>query len=260
MPTVHEIEQAIFLWAPKEAAMPGDNVGHLVGEPDREVSKVLVALDIVPEVVQEAVSGGYDLIVSHHPVMNCNWLPVQTVRDDAQQGKMLIDMIRGNVSAICMHTNLDAAVGGVNDVFATCLELSDVSVIEGGEGVVRAGMLKGEMPLQEFIGKVKTALCPNGIRYVDGGKPVRRVAVGGGACGEFFVAAAKNGCDTFVTSDVKYNQFLDAKDLGLSLIDAGHYPTEDCVCPVIVDYLKNKFPGLTIEKSSSHREVIQYYI
>lgn len=260
MPTVHDIERAIFEWAPKDSAMPGDNVGHLVGEPNREVSKVLVALDIVPDVVAEAVNGGYDLIVSHHPVMNCTWLPVQTVRSDNQQGGMLIDMIRANVSAICMHTNLDAAVGGVNDVLAGCLDLENVCVIEGGEGVVRAGTLQGEMPLQSFLCHVKSSITPNGIRFVDGGKPVRCVAVGGGACGDFFYAAAAHGCDTFVTSDVKYNQFLDAKDLGLNLIDAGHYPTEDCVCPVMVEFLKQKFPNLIVEKSSSHREVIQYYI
>ena len=260
MPTVHEIEQAIFRWAPKEIAMPGDNVGHLVGEPNKDVSRVLVALDITPDVVHEAVSGGYDLIVSHHPVMNCTWLPVQTVRDDNQQGRLLIDMIRGNVSAICMHTNLDAAAGGVNDVLASCLGLENVTVIEGGEGVVRAGMLKSEMPLQEFVQNVKAGLNPNGIRFVDGEKTVRHVAVGGGACGEFFNAAAAHGCDTFVTSDVKYNQFLDAKELGLNLIDAGHYPTEDCVCPAIVEYLVKQFPDLTINKSISHREVIQYYI
>ena len=260
MATVRDIEQAIFRWAPKETAMLGDNVGHLVGEPNRSVERVLVALDITPDVVREAVDGGYDLIVSHHPVMNCTWSPVQTVRDDDQQGRMLIDMIRGNVSAICMHTNLDAAVGGVNDVLAACLGLSDVSVMEDGEGVVRTGCLDRENTLQEFICKVKSALQTNGIRYVDGGKPVSRVAVGGGACGEFFSAAAAHGCDTFVTADVKYNQFLDAKELGLNLIDAGHYPTEDCVCPVIVQYLTEHFPDLTVKKSSSHREVIQYYI
>ena len=260
MATVYEIEQSIFLWAPKETAMRGDNVGHLVGEPNKEVSKVLVALDITPDVVREAVSNGFDLIVSHHPVMNSNWTPVQSVRSDDQQGSMLMDMIRGNVSAICMHTNLDAAVGGVNDVLASCLNLCDTALVEGGEGIVRSGTLKSEIPLQNFLQNVKSSLKANGLRYVDGGKVVRRVAVGGGACGEFFRAAAADGCDTFVTSDVKYNQFLDAKELGLNLIDAGHYPTEDCVCPAIVSYLQKQFPDLTIEKSVSHREIIQYYI
>lgn len=260
MPTVYEIEQAIFQWAPKETAMQGDNVGHLIGDRHRGVKRVLVALDIVGDVVREAVEGGYDLIVSHHPVMNCTWSPVQTIRDDNEQGRMFLSLIRNNVSAICMHTNLDAAVGGVNDVLASCLGLHDVCVIEGGEGVVRAGELSCETTLHDFLAKTKTALQPNGIRYVDGGKPVHRVAVGGGACGEFFGCAVAHGCDTFVTSDVKYNQFLDARDLGLNLIDAGHFPTEDPVCEAVIKYLADHFPQLTIEKSTSHRERIQYYI
>ncbi len=260
MTTVRDIEQSLCLWAPKESAMPGDNVGHLIGEPDRAIQRILVALDIVPDVVQEAIDGKYDLIVSHHPIMNCTWLPVQTIRDDNIQGKMFIDLIRHNVSAICMHTNLDAAAGGVNDVLANRLGLSGVAVIEGGEGVVRAGERSEELDLSSFLSVVKDALKPNGIRYVDGGKSVRRVAVGGGACGDFWGRALAHGCDTFVTSDVKYNQFIDARDMGLNLIDAGHFPTEDPVCEAVIQYLSERFPQLTIQKSVSHREIIQYYM
>ena len=260
MATVRDIEQAIFRWAPKESAFDWDNVGHLVGDCDSKVQKVLVALDITPAVADEAISGGYDLIVSHHPLMNCTWNPVQTVRDDNQQGKILLSLIRNQVSAICMHTNLDAAVGGVNDVLAAQLTIENALPIDGGDGIVRAGTLNREVPLQDFLEQVRTNLRPNGIRYVDAGKSVHHVAVGGGACGDYFAAAAARGCDTLVTSDVKYNQFLDAKELGINLIDAGHFPTEDCICPVIVNYLREQFPGLIIEKSVSHREIIQYYI
>ena len=260
MPTVRDIEQAMFRWAPKESAFSWDNVGHLVGDGDCEVQKVLVALDITPAVAEEAVDGGYDLIVSHHPLMNCAWLPVQTVRNDNQQGRILISLIRNHVSAICMHTNLDAAAGGVNDILADKLTIEQAAPIDGGDGIVRAGMLKDEMSLQHFLKLVRDQLHPNGIRFVDAGKPVHRVAVGGGACGDYFAAAAAQGCDTLVTSDVKYNQFLDAKELGINLIDAGHFPTEDCVCPVIVNYLHEQFPDLMIKKSISHGEIIQYYI
>lgn len=260
MPTVREIEQAMFRWAPKETAFSWDNVGHLVGDCGREVRKVLVALDITPAVVDEAISGGYDLIVSHHPLMNCAWVPVQTVKDDNQQGRILLSLIRNQISAICMHTNLDAAVGGVNDALASRLGIENAVPIDGGDGIVRAGKLKGELPLHRFLETVRNSLTPNGIRFVDAGKPVYHVAVGGGACGEYFTAAALQECDTLVTSDVKYNQFLDAKEQGINLIDAGHFATEDCVCPVIINYLREQFSDLIIEKSISHREIIQYYI
>ena len=224
------------------------------------VERVLVALDITPDVIREAIDEKYDLIVSHHPFINCAWNPVQTIRNDDQQGKGLIDLIRARISAICMHTNLDVAQGGVNDVLAEKLGLMQVEMMPGGDNIVRSGVLEKEISLSEFLSSVHEQLKPNGIRFADGGKNVCLVAVGGGACGEYFRAAAACGCDTFVTSDVKYNQFLDAKELGLNLIDAGHYPTEDGICSAIAQHLSNKFPNLTIKKSTSHREVIQYYI
>ncbi|MBR2132273.1 MAG: Nif3-like dinuclear metal center hexameric protein [Oscillospiraceae bacterium] len=260
MVTVREIEQFLFAWAPKETAASWDNVGHLVGEQEQKVERVLVALDITPDVIREAIDGTYDLIVSHHPFINCAWNPVQTIRGDDQQGRGLIDLIRARVSAICMHTNLDIAQGGVNDVLAAKLGLTQTEVMAGGDGIVRVGVLEKEFALPEFLSYVREQLKPNGIRFADGGRKVCRVAVGGGACGEYFRAAAACGCDTFVTSDVKYNQFLDAKELGLNLIDAGHYPTEDGICSAIAQRLSEKFPGLTIQKSTSHQEVIQYYI
>ena len=87
-----------------------------------------------------------------------------------------------------------------------------------------------------------------------------RVAVGGGACGGYLAAAAENGCDAFVTSDLKYNQFLDACAAGISVLDAGHFPTEDVVCPVLIEYLEEKFPGVPVTKSASHTEAVQYYV
>ena len=105
---------------------------------------------------------------------------------------------------------------------------------------------------------MKEALGANGVRYVDAGRPVSRVAVGGGACGDMGHLALTLGCDTFVTSDVKYNQFLDARDMGLNLIDAGHYPTENVVCPVLADALRAAFPEVEITLSAGHKEVFSY--
>ena len=234
MPTLRDIERALYELAPRELAMEGDNVGLLVGRPDREAVKILAALDVTEAVAAEAERLGANLIVAHHPVMNCAWSPVQTLRDDKPQGRLLLRLVESGIAAICMHTNLDRAQGGVNDVLAARLGLEAVE----------------KLP----------ALGPNGIRFADGGKPIRRVAVGGGACGGYLWAAAANGCDAFVTSDLKYNQFLDAGDLGLTVADAGHFPTEDAVCPMLVQYLKEKFPGIPVEKSASHREAVQYYV
>ena len=258
MITVRDIEQVLFDWAPRELAAEWDNVGHLVGEPEAEVKKVLIALDITEAVVNEAVTCGADMIVAHHPVMNCAWHPVQHVRSDDAQGRMLIGMIRNNISAICMHTNLDAADGGVNDALAEKLGLTELEMLNE-EKIGRIGTLKSQLPLVEFTHFVVESLGCNGLRYVDSGKPVHRVAVGGGACSGYIAQAIAAGCDTFVTSDLKYNDFLDTKEL--NLVDAGHFPTENVVCPVLADFLRRKFPELTVVQSTAHdREVIQYCI
>ena len=258
MTTVREIESFLYSWAPRELAESWDNVGLLVGDPEAAVERVLVALDITPQVAEEALERGCQLVVAHHPVMNCAWHPVQTVRADDRQGRTLTALLRGGVAAICMHTNLDAAEGGVNDILAEKLGLTQPEMLTE-EKIGRIGTLKCEIPLVEFTHSVIELLGCNGLRYVDAGRPVHRVAVGGGACGCYIPQAIAAGCDTFVTSDLKYNDFLDTE--GLNLIDAGHFPTENVVCPALQDRLTEAFPAVDVLCSTSHScEIIQYCI
>ena len=104
MITVRDVESFLYTWAPAGLAASWDNVGLLVGDPVREVKKILTTLDITESVVEEAVQTGADLIVSHHPVMNCAWHPVQTLRSDDRQGRILTGLVENHISAICMHT------------------------------------------------------------------------------------------------------------------------------------------------------------
>lgn len=257
MTTVREIENFLYSWAPRELAESWDNVGLLVGDPEAAVERVLVALDITPQVAEEALERGCQLIVAHHPVMNCAWHPVQTVRADDRQGRTLTALLRGGVAAICMHTNLDAAEGGVNDCLAQKLGLSGTIPLNE-QKIGRIGTLSCEIPLEQFLHDVVKSLSCRGLRYRDGGRPVHRVAVGGGACGEYIPQALAQGCDTFVTSDLRYNDFLDTR--GLNLIDAGHFPTEDVVCPEVVHRLQKAFPAICVSKSAVHRDAVQYYM
>ena len=237
--------------------MDWDNVGLLVGDPAQEVRRVLVALDITQGVAEEAVSLGAQMIVSHHPVMNCAWHEVQTLRADDAQGRLLRYLVRHDLAACCMHTNLDAADGGVNDCLAHALGLSGLSMLNE-EKIGRIGTLSGEIPLEEFLPAVVKSLGCSGLRFRDGGKPVHRVAVGGGACRDYIPQAIAQGCDTFVTADLRYNDFLDTH--GLNLIDAGHYPTENVVCEAVRAYLARSFPQLEAVLSASHHDAIQYYL
>ena len=256
MITVREVEKYLFDWAPRDLALSWDNVGLLVGDGVAEVHRVLVSLDITEAVVDEALAIGADLIVAHHPLMNCAWHPVQNITTDTALGRMVGKMLRNGISAICMHTNLDAADGGVNDALAEKLGLLDIAHLTD-EKIGRIGTLKCEKPLVEFVQDVVKYLGCNGLRYIDCGKAVHRVAVGGGACDDYIPNAIALGCDTFVTSDLRYHAFLDTKEI--NLIDAGHFPTENVVCPVVMARLKEKFPTLEVALTKQHdREVIQY--
>lgn len=258
MITVRDVESTLYNWAPSGLAASWDNVGLLVGAPDREVKKILTTLDITESVVDEAVQIGADLIVAHHPVMNCTWHPVQTLRTDDRQGRILTGLVENHISAICMHTNLDAADGGVNDVLAEKLGLLQTEYLTD-EKIGRVGTLKCQIPLVEFTRFVVKSLGCNGLRYTDCGRPVHRVAVGGGACGEYIAQAIALGCDTFVTSDLRYHDFLDTKEL--NLIDAGHFPTEQVIVPELCRRLQAAFSAVSVSTSISHQsEVIQYCI
>lgn len=262
MVTVKEVFDFLQEKAPFQYQAGFDNSGFLVGRVSRGVRKILVSLDITEEVVDEADRWGADLIVSHHPVI---FHPVKSITDDTVTGRILMQLLECGVAAICAHTNLDAVAEGVNDALARALGLEHISQLrqEGVDeqdrpyGIGRAGAVK-EQTLTEFAAFVKDALGANGVRFADGGKPVRKVAVGGGACADMMGDALALGCDTFVTADVKYNGFLDAKALGLNLIDAGHFPTENVVCPVLEGWLRERFPEVEVRRSTVHREGIAY--
>ena len=258
--TVREIFERLDQWAPFETQMDFDNAGFLVGHGDREVEKILVALDITEAVAEEAAEWGANLIVSHHPVI---FHPVKRLTDETPTGSVLLKLAERGVAAVCAHTNLDAAQGGVNVCLARALKLRDLEqlhqdgVDRNGQpyGVGRVGIShQSGLSAQAYAAFVKEQLQAAGVRFVDGGKPVERVAVGGGACASMLSDALAAGCDTFVTSDVKYDQFLEAKALGLSLMDAGHYATENVVCPKLVQYLSMNFPGVPIRLSQVHQE------
>ena len=249
MTTVRQVYEAMQAIAPLELAEHWDNPGLLV-DCGGAVHRVLAALDITPEVVEEAAAGGCELIVSHHPVI-FSPLKKLTPRDVSFQ------LVQKGISAICMHTNLDAAEGGVNDCLACTLGLQDTKPLNE-EKIGRIGTLSCEKPLEQFLSDVVKLLSCNGLRYRDGGRPVHRVAVGGGACGEYIPQAIAQGCDTFVTADLRYNDFLDTQ--GLNLIDAGHFPTEDVVCQEIVRRLRETFPELEVTKSAVHGDAVKFYM
>lgn len=255
-----EIYQFIDSIAPFDTQEDFDNAGFLVGRV-QDVKTILVSLDITEEVVEEASLLGAQLIVSHHPVI---FNPVKSITDETPIGRILLGLAENRVAAICAHTNLDAAHGGVNGCLAQRLELSEIGPLcQAGVdsqgrpyGIGRVGTVhQSGLSVAAYAAFVKEKLKAVSVRFVDGGKPVCKVAVGGGACGSMLEDAVGAGCDTFVTADLKYNHFLDARALGLNVLDAGHFPTENVVCAPLVRRLSKAFPDVKVLLSQVHREV-----
>ena len=259
MTTVADILKFIETIAPHSMKESWDNVGLNCGHRDREVTKILVALDPFAHVCREAKEFGAELLVTHHALL---WNP-GFITDADTQGRNALFLIENGIAHINAHTNLDQAPGGVNDVLANSLGLENVQILNPVPGEVPYGLIRmGEVQpqsLEAFLSTVKLNLHCEGLRYVDGGKPVHKVAVGGGSCSGAMYEVAAAGCDTFVTSDIKYNGFWDAKELGLSLIDAGHFHTENPVIPVLAAKIAAAFPEITVKISETHIDCAKYY-
>lgn len=255
MNTVNEILSFLTEKAPVDLALGFDNVGLLVGRRSKEVRRVLIALDITDEVIQEAIDINADLIVSHHPL----FFELKTVSDQSWTAERALTLAENSIAAICMHTNLDAAEGGVNDVLIAALGAEGREVLDFESKIGRIGVLSEPITLERFLEQIKMKLKGNGLRYHDAGKPVQKIAVCGGSGGSDIPLAHNAGCDTYVTADVKYDQFLEAKHLGLNLIDADHFCTENVVVPVLRDWLTEAFPTLDVQVSCIHGQTAQFY-
>ncbi len=265
MATVNDILGYIQTLAPRYMKMEWDNVGLFCGHADREVHKILVALDPFDSVCREAIEEKADLLVTHHPLIFHDGL--MAVNDTSEVGKCVMTLIEHGIAGINAHTNLDCAPGGINDILAATLGLQDVEVITPAGtdaqgqpyGLLRCGTVEAQ-PLAAFLKHVKERLGCEGMRYANGGKAVQKVAVGGGACGDGVGEAAAAGCDTFVTADVKYNQFRTAYELGVNIIDAGHFHTENPTMPILAEKLQAAFPDVQVKFSAKHRDVMKFFI
>ena len=249
--------------APMTMKLDMDNIGLLVGRRDAEVRRVLIALDITDEVIDEAVDVGAQLIVAHHPLFR---QPLWQVTDGDGTGRKILKLLRHDIAAICMHTNLDSAEGGVNDVLASVLGLKETSILwQVGEidgvpyGLGRIGTLSAPLAMADFLPQVKTALHTSGLRYHDAGRPVHRVAVMGGSGSDELRRAVMAGCDTYLLGEVKHNAFVEAKEQGINLIEADHYCTENVVSEPLREAMVGAFPALEVTVSMRQGQVARFF-
>lgn len=238
--TVGDISKIIESIAPAGLQEEWDNSGLLIGFEDRQVSKVLTCLEINMDVVEEAISKGAEMIISHHPLI---FGGISSLNADTPKGAVIIRLIRHGISVYSSHTPFDKAPGGNNDALAGVLGLKDITVLDGSKvpsaedmiikpsqmHIGRIGKLKKPLRFSQVIDLVCDELRINPSMISAAGnldRVISKIGLCTGAGAEFTEAAAQQGCEAFITGDVKYHQAQDAREMGICLIDAGHYGTE----------------------------------
>lgn len=229
--------------APKNLAEDWDNPGLLIGDPNIEVTKIFVCLDVSEEVIIAAKNFGANLIVTHHPLI---FHAVKNIRTDLPLGKKISLLMKNDISVFAAHTNLDSAIGGVNDVLADKIGLTDVKMFGDEEfSLGRIGKLTESMTVEEFAAHIKKVLHAENIRLIRAGDfKINKVGICGGAGADIISKAKFFGADAFVTGDVKYHEAQSAVENKIHVIDAGHFATEFPIVHVLAEKLRAEFPEI----------------
>lgn len=199
-----------------------------------------MVLDVTLETIGEAEFLGAELIVSHHPLI---FTPLQRVVNDTPEGRRIIALLRSGLSAVCLHTNLDRIEGGVNTALVRALGGQDEEYLPEIGCLCR---LPESLPLSVFLSQTRDALGAEIMRFHDAGRPVESLAVCGGAGGDILYTAAQQGCDTVLTGEIKHHQWIDGAELGLNLIEGGHFATENVVVTALAETLRTEYPDLDV--------------
>lgn len=241
--TVKELYEYMNEKIPPSLSCEWDNDGLMCcPKPERQIKKVLVALDVSEEIVDTAVAKECDLIISHHPLV---FKPLKALTPYAGVPRKLLKLVENGIAVMSFHTRFDAVCGGVNDVLANVLGLKNVeSFGVDGEEMGRVGFVE-ETELSLFAAKVKEVLGSPVVLY-SGNLPVKRVAVLGGN-GDDFVSAAKNaGADTYLSGRIGYHMMADAKENGINLVEAGHHFTENPALNALAELVNGAIPTAEI--------------
>lgn len=237
MANLGEVEKLLSEMVPPELAEDWDNVGLMLGRRNKQVKRVILALDLTAETVKQAIDKRVDLIITHHPAI---FKKLAQITDSNWQQELLLQLAEHGIAVYSAHTNLDSASGGVNDALVKALNITDDEILDTETGLGRIGFVKPQ-PLDELAAFVKKALKADYVVVGSACKRAHKVAVCGGAGADFIGVALAKGADTLITGDVKYHSAQEAIFNGLNIIDAGHQPTELPVMEVLADRLALRF-------------------
>ena len=250
--TVNELYAKLNALIPSSLSCEWDNDG-LMCCPDgaREIKRVLVCLDVTADAVRKAVDGGFDAVISHHPFI---FKGLKSMTEDNFIPKKAMELIRAGVSVMSFHTRLDTVCGGVNDKLAKVLGVENTEPF--GEGIGRIGELESEADALAFAKKVKDVLGAPVVFLADSGRNIKRVAVLGGSGDDFISEAIMLGADAYVSGELGHHPMTDAPDMKITLIEAGHFYTEQPVCEVLCEMIRKIDDSVVCEIYNSNRTLV----
>lgn len=242
-----DIINVLELQSPPEYALEWDNVGLLVGRRNKEVKKILIAVDATASICDQAISQGVDMIITHHPMI---FSKLKKVNDDTVLGNKIISLIESGIACYAMHTNYDTK-GGMAKEAANILELKNQEVLEetlNGEGIGQIGILEKEISLKDLAQLIKDKFdLKNVLLYGNAEENVDKIAICPGSGKSVIDVAIEKKAQCLITGDIGHHDGIDAVEMGLSIIDASHYGIEKIFMKYIYNYLKGHFPELDID-------------
>jgi dinuclear metal center YbgI/SA1388 family protein len=252
---IKELAKIIEKFAPLELQEHYDNAGLIIGNRYRDISKVLVCLDVTDSVVDEAINLNCDLIISHHPLI---FSPLKKINSDS----IIYKAIQNDIAIYAAHTNLDAAEFGVSRILAEKLGLQDIKPLRQNEndpniGFGAIGELPNEVSLDDFLYLVKDVCKINVLRYSECDfTTIQKVALCGGAGEDLIKDATAQFADAYITADLKYHHF---NNNDLLIVDAGHYETEQYAVDIIYDLIARKNSSLEVYKTNNNTNFVKYH-
>lgn len=259
-----DIISAIEAFAPLSLQESWDNSGLLVGSAADECTGVLLCVDVTPEIVDEAVARGCNLIVAHHPLI---FRGLKQLTGVSQVERAVIKAVRGGVAVYASHTPSDCVATGISQAMASRLGTTVERVlaptsasagVQAGLGVV-ADFEGDGIALSELVRRIKTSFGSPVIRStaLASDVKIKRMAMCGGSGSEFIADAVKAGAQAFLTSDIRYHDFVDWKD-EIILLDIGHYESESCIKGIFYNVIQKKFPNFACYYSDKEENPIKY--
>lgn len=258
---IKEIISLIEDYAPLKLQASFDNSGLLCGNPERELTSILLCIDVTEEVIKEAIDKGHNLIISHHPLI---FSGLKHITPATYVERCVIDAIRHDITIYAAHTNMDVVSNGVSGRMADKLDLYHRQILQpegdpmDGNGFGIIGELQQPVESMAFLQQIKEIFRCDRLRYTTPHTPfMQRVAVCGGAGASFFKQALAGQADIYISGDFKYHDFFLTENR-IMIADIGHYESEQFTKEIFYEILTKKISKFAVQFSEINTNPIKY--